>query len=52
VRGRAGDVYNYAITRTFWLLVVADCVSLVAALCMKWNSVKGPGDKKEDSVEA
>ncbi|KAL2814836.1 major facilitator superfamily domain-containing protein [Aspergillus cavernicola] len=43
-RGRVVDIYNSAVTRTFWTCVAVVCVGMVAALCMKWNSVKG--DKK------
>ncbi|KAB8245115.1 major facilitator superfamily domain-containing protein [Aspergillus flavus] len=46
---RVIDIYNSAVTRTFWAGVAAACVGLVAALCMKWNSVKGA--KKERTVE-
>ncbi|KAE8382045.1 major facilitator superfamily domain-containing protein [Aspergillus bertholletiae] len=40
-KGHIIDIYNSAVTRAFWAGVAAACVGLVAALCMKWNSVKG-----------
>ncbi|KAL4787058.1 major facilitator superfamily-domain-containing protein [Aspergillus varians] len=46
---RVVGIYNSAVTRTFWIGVAAACVCLVAALCMRWNSVKGA--KKEGTVE-
>jgi hypothetical protein len=42
-------VYNSAVTSCFWLPVAAACVAFVAALGMKWNSVK---EKKKDDGAA
>ncbi|KAL3479275.1 major facilitator superfamily domain-containing protein [Aspergillus californicus] len=40
-------IYNSAVTRTFWACVFVVCVGMVAALGMKWNSVKGGGDGED-----
>ncbi|PQE12463.1 major facilitator superfamily transporter protein [Rutstroemia sp. NJR-2017a BBW] len=46
------DVYNFAVTRTFWSCVAVVCLGLVAALGMDWNSVKtvssGTGNDGEE----
>jgi len=34
------NVYNFAVTRTFWSCVAVVCLGMVAALVMDWNSVK------------
>jgi hypothetical protein len=47
-RDEVVEVYNFAVTRTFWSCLAVSCVGLAAALCMKWNSVKG-SRKEEDS---
>ncbi|KAK7946304.1 MFS toxin efflux pump [Apiospora aurea] len=39
------DVYNFALTSTFWVCVVVVALGMLDALCMDWNSVKS--DKAE-----
>ncbi|RDL36727.1 putative Efflux pump antibiotic resistance protein [Venustampulla echinocandica] len=41
------DVYNFAVTRTFWSCVAVVCLGMVAALVMDWNSVK-KAERDED----
>lgn len=38
-RAHAVDVYNFALTSTFWVCVAVVALGMVAALCMDWNSV-------------
>lgn len=45
-RAQVIEIYNFAVTRTFWICVAMACVGLVAALAMDWNSIKG---KKEEA---
>lgn len=45
-RGQVIDVYNFALTRTFWTCVAVTFLGMVAAIGMDWNSVKGV---KEDA---
>jgi hypothetical protein len=44
------DVYNFAVTRTFWSCVAVVCLGVMAALIMDWNSVKksGSGERKNE----
>lgn len=45
-KGLVVGIHNSEVTRTFWIGVAAACVGLVAALCMRWNSVKAPRDRE------
>ncbi|KAK8102273.1 MFS toxin efflux pump [Apiospora sp. TS-2023a] len=39
-RSHVLDVYNFALTSTFWVCVAVVVLGMMAALCMEWNSVK------------
>lgn len=39
-KSRVVDVYNFAVTRTFWSCVAVVCLGMLAALGMDWNSIK------------
>ncbi|KAK8067658.1 hypothetical protein PG996_006770 [Apiospora saccharicola] len=39
-RSHVLEIYNFALTSTFWVCVAVVALGMVAALCMDWNSVK------------
>ncbi|KAK0104176.1 hypothetical protein ONS96_005268 [Cadophora gregata f. sp. sojae] len=46
LREQVTEVYNSAVTQTFWSCVAVTCLGMVAAIGMDWNSVKKPETEK------
>ncbi|KAK8023800.1 MFS toxin efflux pump [Apiospora rasikravindrae] len=42
------DVYNFALTSTFWVCVTLVSLGMLAALCMDWNCVKSAEAAADD----